>query len=52
MNMESAKDISEAFRQVRIAGERQFKHDKITWEGYTAVMIGFEEMLKSMGQVI
>ncbi len=51
MNMESVKDISEAFRQARIAGERLRENGKITWEGYTAVMIVYKENLKSVGQV-
>ncbi len=51
-NMESVKDISNAFREARIAGEKPLEKGRITWEGYAIVMIGFEEKLKSIGQVI
>jgi hypothetical protein len=50
--MESVKDVSNAFKEARIVGEKLLEQGKITWEGYVAVMIGFEEKLKSMGQVI
>ncbi len=50
--MESAKDISKAFRQARIVGERLLEQGKISWENYAAVIIDFEETLKGMGQVI
>ncbi len=50
--MESVKDISNAFREARIAGEKLLEQGKITWESYAIVMIGFEEKLKSMRQVI
>jgi hypothetical protein len=50
--MESVKDISNAFREARIAGEKLLEQGKITWERYAIVMIGFEEKLKSMGKVI
>ena len=50
--MESVKDISNAFRKARIAGEKLLEQGRITWESYAAVMIGFEEMLKDKGQVI
>ncbi len=49
---ESLKDISNAFRKARIAGEKLLEQVRITWESYAAVMIGFENKLKSMGQVI
>jgi hypothetical protein len=52
LNMESVKDISNAFREARIVGEKLLEQGRATWEGYSAVMIGFEEKLKSMGQVI
>ncbi len=50
--MESVKDISNAFRRARIVGEQPLEQGRITWESYTAVMIGFEETLKDMDQVI
>ena len=50
--MESVKDVSKAFREARIVGEKLLEQGRITWEGYAFVMIGFEEKLKSMGQVI
>ncbi len=50
--MESVKDILNAFREARIVGEKLLEQGKITWEGYAIVMIGFEEKLKSIGQVI
>ncbi len=50
--MESVKDILKAFRQARIVGVKLLEQGKITWESYAAVMIGFEETLKDMGQVI
>lgn len=50
--MESVKDISKAFREARIVGEKLLEQGRITWEGYAAVMIGFEEKLKNMGQVV
>lgn len=52
LNMESVKDILNAFRQARIVGEKLLEQGRITWEGYAIVMIGFEEKLKSMGIVI
>jgi hypothetical protein len=50
--MESVEDISKAFRQARIVGEKLLEQGRITWQGYIIVMIGFEEKLKSTGQVI
>ncbi len=50
--MESVEDISKAFRQARIVAEKLLEKGRITWEGYSVVMIGFEEKLKSLGQVI
>ncbi len=50
--MESVKDISKAFRQARIVGEKLLEQGRITWEMYAIVMIGFEEKKKKMGQVI
>ncbi len=50
--MESVKDISNAFRQARIVGEKLLEQGKINWEGYATVMIGFEEKLRNMGKVI
>jgi hypothetical protein len=53
LNMkESVKDISNAFREARIASEKLLEQGRITWERYAIVMIGFEEKLKSMRQVI
>jgi hypothetical protein len=52
LNMESIKDILNAFRQARIVSEKLLEQGRITWEGYDAVMIGFEEKLRSMGQGI
>ena len=53
LNMEeSVKDISNAFREARIVGEKLLEQGKINWESYAFVMIGFEEKLKSMGRVI
>ncbi len=52
LNMESVKEILNAFREARIAGEKLLEQGRITWEGYAAVMIGFEEKLRSMGQVV
>lgn len=52
MNMESVEDVSKAFRQARIVGEKLLEQGKITWESYSVMMIGFEEKLKSLGQVI
>ena len=50
--MESLKDISKAFRQERIVGEKLLEQGRITWEGYAIVMISFEEKLKIIGQGI
>ncbi len=51
-DMESVKDVSKAFRQARIVGEKLLEQGKINWESYAAMMIGFEEKLKSLGEVI
>lgn len=50
--MESVKDASNAFIKARIVGEKLLEQNRITWESYAIVMIGFEEKLKNMGQVI
>jgi hypothetical protein len=50
--MESIKDILNAFREARIAGEKLLDQGKITWERYAFMIIGFEEKLKSMRQAI
>jgi hypothetical protein len=50
--MESTEDISKAFREARIAGEKLLEQGRITWEGYAFVIAGFEEKLKSTHQVI
>ncbi len=50
--MESKEDISKAFRQARIVGEKLLEEGKISWVGYSVMMIGFEEKLKSLGRVI
>ncbi len=52
LNMESIKDILNAFRQARIIGEKLLEQGKINWESYAFVMIIFEVKLKSMGRVI
>jgi hypothetical protein len=52
LNMESVTDISKAFREARIVGEKLLEQGRITWQRYAIVMIGFEEKLKSMGKVI
>lgn len=50
--MESVKNISKAFRQARIVGEKLLEQGRIQWDGYAILMISFEEKLKSIGQVI
>lgn len=50
--MESIEDLSKAFREARIVGQKLLEQGRITWEGYAAVMIGFEEKLRSMGKVM
>ena len=51
-NMESVTDVINAFRKARIVGWKLLEEGRITWEGYIAVLIGFEEKLKIMGEVI
>ncbi len=50
--MESIKEIRTAFREARIVGEQLLKKGILQWDSYAAMMIGFEEKLKSMGEVM
>lgn len=48
--MESVEDIEKGFRQARIVGEELLRKGKMTWDSFAALMIGFEQKLRAMGQ--
>jgi hypothetical protein len=50
--MDSVEDLKKAFKQARIVGEEFLRKGKTTWDSFAAVMIGFEQKLKNMGQEI
>ncbi len=43
-------EVIKAFRKARKAGEKLLYQGKITWEEYAATMIGYELILKEMGE--
>lgn len=49
--MESVKEIKNAFRQARIVGEELLSKGLMTWDSFEAMMLGFEQKLRTMGQV-
>ncbi|KAB2945269.1 MAG: hypothetical protein OI860_00635 (plasmid) [Candidatus Methanoperedens sp.] len=51
-NMESIEDVKKAFRQARIVGEELLSKGKMTWDSFAAMMVGFEQKLREMGQEI
>lgn len=50
--MESIEDVKKAFRQARIVGEELLSKGKMTWDSFAAMMVGFEQKLREMGQEI
>ena len=51
-NMESIEDVKKAFKQARIVGEELLSKGLMTWDSLAAMMIGFEQKLRAMGQEI
>jgi hypothetical protein len=49
--MESIKEIKIAFRQARIVGEELLSKGLMTWECFEAMMLGFEQKLRTRGQI-
>lgn len=47
--METVEQVSKAFREARIAGEKLMNEGKLTWDDFEFVMVGFEMQLKAMG---
>ncbi len=47
--MDNVKQVSKAFHEARIAGEKLLSQGKITWDEYAFLMTGFELKLQSMG---
>lgn len=50
--MESIEDVKKAFKQARIVGEELLSKGLMTWDSLAAMMIGFEQKLRAMGQEI
>ncbi len=48
--MESVEYLKKAFKQARIVGEEFLRKGKMTWDSFAAMVIGFEQKLKNMGQ--
>jgi hypothetical protein len=47
--MTTVEQIIKAFRKARIEGEKLLSQDKITWDEYVFMMMGFEAKLRSLG---
>ncbi len=50
--MEDIQQVRKAFREARIVGEQLLSQDKITWGEHCFVMVGFEEHLRNLGEVL
>jgi hypothetical protein len=48
--MTTVEQVKKAFRESRIAGEQLLSQGKIIWNDYAALMIGYELILKEMGE--
>ncbi len=48
--MENIQQVRKAFREARIAGEQMLSAGKITWDEYADTMVGFEFVLREMGE--
>ncbi len=48
--MENIQQIRKAFREARIAGEKLLSQGKITWDEFAFTMLGFEQVLREMGE--
>ncbi len=48
--MTTVEQVKKAFRESRIAGEQLLSQGKITWNDYAATMIGYELILREMGE--
>ncbi len=48
----NVESVIKAFREARIAGERNLSQRIITWDEFEAEMLSFEERLRSMGVVL
>ncbi len=47
--MTNVEQVKKAFCEARITGEELLSQGKITWDEHAATMIGYEQILKSMG---
>lgn len=48
--MADRHEVIKAFRKARIVGEQLLSQGKITWEQYSFTMLGFEAILREMGE--
>ncbi|MDO8726625.1 MAG: hypothetical protein Q7J35_11210 [Candidatus Methanoperedens sp.] len=50
--METIEQVKKAFREARIVGEQLLSSGRITWEQYAFTMVGYETILKEMGETL
>jgi len=50
--METIEHVKKAFREARIVGEHLLSNGKITWDQYAFIMVGYETILKEMGETL
>lgn len=48
--MNKVNQVKKAFHEARIEGEQLLSQGKISWEQYTFTMLGFEAILREMGE--
>ena len=50
--MDNVESVKKAFHEARIVGEQLLSQGKITWDQYAFVMVGYETILKEMGETL
>ncbi len=48
--MNNVESVKKAFHESRITGEQLLKKGKITWDEHEETMLGFEKILRDMGE--
>jgi len=47
-NMNKIEQVINAFRKARLEGEELLRQERISWEDYAFVMLGFEAELRAL----
>lgn len=48
--MDNIQQVRKAFREARIVGEKLLSAGKITWDEFVFTMVGYELILREMGE--